>query len=86
MDESERRSGGIYEDCETAVAACKRIVDASLQEQHQEGMSAELLLSQYKSFGEDPWIASAQDDCKFSAWEYAQRRAIEICGGGPLDT
>src|SRR5437016_4257548 len=70
MDEDERRFACSYDDCETAVAACKKIVERSLTEQYQEGMTAERLLNLYKSFGEDPWISSTDDNCKFSAWDY----------------
>ena len=80
MDETERRSGGVYDDCQAALAICKQIVDSSLTEQYQEGMTAEHLLRQYHLFGDDPWIASSTDDCKFSAWKYAERRCQEMCG------
>lgn len=79
MDESERRSGGSCDDCESAIAVCKHIVDRSLSEQYQKGMTAEQLLAQYKSFGEDPWISSSNDGCKFSAWDYAGQRSEEMC-------
>ncbi|MDD5543278.1 MAG: hypothetical protein PHX83_08890 [Acidobacteriia bacterium] len=79
MDEDERRSGGSYDDCESAVAACKQIVNRSLEEHFQAGMTAEQLLSQYKSFGEDPWISSSDEGCKFSAWDYAEQRSKEMC-------
>lgn len=80
MDESERRLAGNYDDCRAAIEACKRIVERSLEEQYQEGMAAEQLLRQYKSFGEDPWISSGDGNCKFSAWDYAEQRCNEICG------
>ena len=45
-------------------------------------MSATALLSAYKSFGEDPFIiARAELPRPFSAWDYAQKLAAEICGG-----
>ena len=80
MDEHERSFAGSYDDCASAIAACKQIVERSLEEQYSEGMTAEHLLRQYKAFGEDPWISSAAEDCKFSAWNYAEDRCKEICG------
>jgi len=81
MDESARYSAGFSEDCETAKANCRRIVDEFLLSSYRKGMSAEHLLMTYKSFGEDPWISSTDDDCKFSAWDYAEQRCEEICRG-----
>jgi hypothetical protein len=81
MDKAERRVAGVFSDCETAVARCRQMVERCLSEQYEEGMSEEQLLSQYKSFGEDPWISSADGNCKFSAWTYAAQRCGEICSG-----
>ena len=79
MDETERYSAGLFQDCEAARAECRRIVDDFLSANYREGMSAAKLLSLYKSFGEDPWISSADEGCKFSAWGYAEQRCEEIC-------
>lgn len=79
MDEAERYSAGVYPDCEVARAACRRIVDDFLVANYKEGMTADELLRLYKSFGEDPWISSPDEDCKFSAWSYAEERCVEIC-------
>jgi hypothetical protein len=79
MDESERYLEGSYEDCGVAVAKCKQIVDGFLSLEHEEGMEAATLLRLYTSFGEDPWISSADKECKFSAWTYAEQRCKEIC-------
>ena len=68
---------------DAAEAACRRLVDAFLIEAFEPGMNAAALLSSYKSFGEDPFIiAEAELPRPFSAWDYAQKRAAEICGGG----
>ena len=79
MDETERYSAGFFKDCAAAKATCCRIVDEFLLSNYREGMSADKLLSLYKSFGEDPWISSADEGCKFSAWGYAEERCEEIC-------
>jgi hypothetical protein len=79
MDEDERRVGGVFSDCESAAARCRQIVDRCLSEQYEKGMSEDELLSQYKSFGEDPWISSADGNCKFSAWTYAEQTVRKLC-------
>jgi hypothetical protein len=77
MDESERYKHGEFDDCESAVAACKRIVDEFLNT-CDPSKGAEELYKQYTSFGEDPWISSDDSDCKFSAWNYAKERCREL--------
>src|SRR3954447_5502683 len=81
MDRDERYEDGTFGSYEDALAACKRIVEASLTEQYQPGMTAEELFSRYRSFGDDPFISPYDPDRRFSAWEYAQVRAEEICAG-----
>jgi hypothetical protein len=78
MDESESHwLPREFSDCESAVAACRRIVDDFLLGSHRPGMSADDLWRQYTSFGEDPFITPP--DCAFSAWDYARRRCGELC-------
>lgn len=79
MDEDERYLAGSFTDCACAMARCRYIVDQFLWSEYKEGMEADELLGLYKSFGEDAWISSADDGCKFSAWEYAAERCAEIC-------
>jgi hypothetical protein len=80
QDESERELVGAYPDCNSAVAACKQIVETWLHGRYRAGMSAPELYEEYTSFGDDPWISSPDKGCKFSAWTYAQARCAEICG------
>jgi hypothetical protein len=54
MDEDERYFGGSYADCQSAINKCMDIVNSFLMDAYKEGMTAAELLSQYKSFGEDP--------------------------------
>jgi hypothetical protein len=78
MDESEsHKLSRELGDCESAVAACQRIVDDFLQSNHREGMSEDDLWQQYSLFGEDPAISPP--DCRFSAWDYARLRCRELC-------
>ena len=77
MDEDERYTLGHYDDCQTAVIACKQIVDEFLAGCDMK-MTAEELFTHYKSFGEDPSIMSDDPTCKFSAWTYAEERCREL--------
>lgn len=77
MDESERYQLGEFEDCESAIAACKQIVDNFLARLNV-NRPAEELFHEYTSAGEDPWIQSDDPECKFSAWEYAKARCREL--------
>lgn len=76
MDQSERYKLGDFPSCESAAAACKKIVDEFLAG-NSKGTAKELL-DAYKQFGEDPWISSTDKDCVFSAWKYAEQRCQEI--------
>ena len=77
MDESERYELGEFADCESAVAACKRIVDEFLAGVDR-NRSADEMFTDYRNFGEDPWIKSANGACRFSAWTYAQEQCSEL--------
>lgn len=83
QDLAERREQGIYESVEEALAACRGLVDQSLEEEYRPGISAEALYSRYVSFGDDPFIVvldGADERATFSAWSYATDRCREICG------
>jgi hypothetical protein len=77
-DEEERTTHGEFETLSAAIQACRKIVDDCLASAYTPGMSAEDLYSNYKSFGDDPWI-SGGDGVPFSAWDYAKQRCVEIC-------
>ena len=79
MDESARWTFGSFATLESAIQACKRLVDLCLDEYFEPGISAEKLLLQYKTFGDDPFIIG--DGVKFSAWDYAALRCQVIAGG-----
>ena len=78
MDESERHSYGEYETCEEAVSAAKKIVDDFLTSNYKFGMTADDLYDHYQSFGGDPFIIPSDNNCRFSAWNYAKQRCREI--------
>jgi hypothetical protein len=79
MDQSARYKLGDFSDCQSAIAACKRIIDEFLDHASPRG-TAEERFKQYTTFGEDPWISSEDANCKFSAWNYAQERCRELAG------
>ena len=78
----ERREHGVYQTLEAALAACRAIVDRSLEEERRPGISAEALFDRYTSFGDDPSILvldGTDERATFSAWAYAKERARTIC-------
>jgi hypothetical protein len=83
MDEDERYEHCVYKTAEEAIAACREIVDRSLEHAYKPGISAEALYEFYVSFGDDPFVVAldgADDNAKFSAWTYAKERSRVICG------
>ena len=78
-EEEERYKLGEYDSCQEAVDACKEIVDEFINKGYSEGMSFKELWEGYMMFGEDPFIQSDDPICKFSAWNYAKQRCIELC-------
>jgi hypothetical protein len=77
-DESERYEHGQFDTCESAIAACKRIVDEFLADAHKAGMTAGELWQRYAGFGDAPFIATTGPQCAFSAWDYARQRCDEL--------
>jgi hypothetical protein len=77
MDESERYKLADFDDCASAVAACKRIVDEFLETCDANNTAGEIF-KQYTFFGEDPWVSSLDKECRFSAWDYARERVKQI--------
>lgn len=79
MDEDKRYCLGVFCSFDSAVAACRKIVDAFLRD--NPAKTAGVLYDQYILFGEDPWIkgpALAPDAEPFSAWDYARQRCNEL--------
>ncbi len=81
MDSLCRYEHGTYKTVKQAAAACRGIVDRSLEEGYQPGISAEALYKRYVSFGDDPFIEvldGRDTNAKFSAWSYAKKRSRAI--------
>jgi hypothetical protein len=81
MDRRERYKLGEFDDCQGAVTACKEVVDRYLLEALKPGITAEQLWRSYASFGEDPFIIGPDEQCRFSAWDYARQRCSELGEG-----
>ena len=64
---------------------CRRLVDEALLAQYEGGETADQLFERYKSFGDDPFVVALDPapNIEFSAWTYAQRRALELVAPGP---
>jgi len=78
-DESERYEHGQFDTCESAIAACRRIVDEFLIDTYKAGMTPGELWQLYMGFGDDPFIVTTGPRCAFSAWDYARQRCDELC-------
>ena len=83
MDRDASWTRGTYATVDDALAECRRMVDADLAELHQPGMSSAELIASYREFGRDPFVIALGNapPTAFSAWDYAERRAVAICGG-----
>jgi hypothetical protein len=81
MDERERYIEGDFDTLEAAHDACRKIVEYSLKDLFKPGVTAETLYSNYKCFGEDPFVRVPPGELRsaFSAWDYAKQRASEMC-------
>lgn len=74
--------GGSFGSYAQAVRAAEKIVDTSLAEFYEKGMSADELCKQYTSFGDDPYIIPNDNDHpRFSARTYASEQYSIICKG-----
>lgn len=83
MDESSVTGGTPYNSREAALKAAKDIVDDSLIELREPGMSAAELYGRYRMFGEDPCIISnvPGESVGFSASGYAEQKARDMVEG-----
>jgi hypothetical protein len=82
MDETEAYTQSEYPSWREAVEQARLIVDDSLAELYQPGMSAGSLHFQYIIFGADPYIVPEPESEKFSAWKYARQRCEVLCAAG----
>jgi len=77
----ERYTLGKFETCDKAIAPSITIVNEFLLTSYRPGMAAGEMLSQYMTFGEDPFIVSADRECAFSACsateDYSPSHGIE---------
>ncbi|MGF6806061.1 hypothetical protein OKW30_001187 [Paraburkholderia sp. Clong3] len=82
QDPEYRACRGSFETVGAAISEAQRIVNASLDELFEPGMSATELFARYQAFGADPWIPAGDDGplIAFSAWDFARERCEAICG------
>jgi hypothetical protein len=81
MDEDARYTAGEFDTWEEAVTLTRKIVDETIVKAIESGSTPEKAIDEYKNFGEDPWISgdgAIPDGDSFSAWTYAETRAIEL--------
>ena len=78
--DSESWPVGEFGSWEEALEGVRQVVERSLQELYEVGISDEVLYLRYVSFGEDAYITPAMDGQEFSAWGYARERCREMCG------
>ncbi len=83
-DEDERFEYGTFRAAEEALETCRRLVDEALVAEYQDGNTATQLFDRYKSFGDDPFVVALDGARKieFSAWTYAEQRALELASPG----
>ena len=80
MDEGNEYELGRFATSEEAKAACRRIVDEYLvKATWPYGTTAEDMFRSYAMYGQDPYIVSSDENCRFSAWTYAKSRCEELC-------
>ena len=81
MDESEAYDHGHYASYEEAERAAKDIVDDFLRQHWERGIQPGMLVGLYIMNGEDPVVlpADRQEGKRFSARDYADEAAKEIC-------
>ena len=82
-DESARRTLGEFVDAEVAVCAARKVIDEDLNSLYSPGMTTHELYRHYVSFGHDAYIISDDQDCRFSARDYARERCPQICSQPP---
>jgi hypothetical protein len=85
MDDGARRKYGDYPDAESALAACRHIVDLCLQEVYKPGMTAEALINAYRMFGDDPSSCQPMEPPRVSFRRGATpRNALAISARRPM--
>lgn len=78
MDGAEEYELGKFDSCEAAIAACKKIVDDFLLSSLGSPRSRGELWELFTTFGDSAFLLTADQDCKFSAWNYARERCAEL--------
>jgi hypothetical protein len=79
----ESYSAGSFASYDEAIVECKKIVDQWLDQAitQNAGMTSAQLYKGYRQYGEDPWVGTPRGAKRFSAWDYARAKCIELLGG-----
>lgn len=87
MDEEARSTHGIFATPEEAIAACRRIVDADLEEVAGAGDTPTSILSSWQAWWRDPFIVALDTEPAppFSAWTYAEEHCHLVARPQRLD-
>ncbi len=77
MDEEARYCAGTFDTAEEAITKAKDIVIRSLADLWEPGCTGDGLYSNYKQFGEDPFVKAPEGEppVAFSAWDFAKAMA-----------
>lgn len=72
----ERYVKGAYQDCEAAIAVCKKMIDDFLLKIQGVRKKEEELWEYYMKWGEEPWVfeEKGEEVCMFSSRDYARER------------
>ena len=67
---------GTFENLDDALAACREITEDSVQQYFKPGETAEEMHSNYRMFGDDPYVVApvGAERVTFCAWDFARER------------
>lgn len=80
MDRDEEYELPPFDDAESALQACRKIVDEFLEHSLRQGVAPAELYDIFGSFGETPLLrVNGSPPAYFSASDYARLRCAELC-------
>jgi hypothetical protein len=80
--EGVKRLSSSYESEEEALESAKALVESSLLEVWQRGMTAQALVNKWSALGEEVYVVPDNGEPCFSASEYARAYAGELASRG----
>jgi hypothetical protein len=79
-DRDEERELARFANLADAIEYGQRLVEKSLALHYQRGLTGKELYRRYRETGRDVLVDAALEAPLFHGWEYAKKRAIQICG------